>query len=127
MLATESDDIRFGRVLARFQSDKGFRSLTPFLIRNSYDGALQDGRVPGDRLLDFDGRDVFATRDDNVLLAVAQFDIAIGMPYADIARMEPATSKYLGGCIRIYIVALNNVVAVHHHLAHSLTIDEHSV
>ena len=45
VLATESDDICFCRVLTRFQSDKGFRSLTPFLIRNSHDGALQDGRA----------------------------------------------------------------------------------
>ena len=83
--------------------------------------------MPGDRLLDFDGRDVLATRNNNVLLTVAQFDIAIGMPYTDIARMEPATSKCLSGCIRILKVALHNVVAVHHHLAHRLTIARHIV
>src|SRR5438477_12289411 len=101
VLATEGDDIRFGRALAWFQGDEGFRSLAPFLVGDSHDSALHDRRVPGHRLLYFDGRDVLATRDDNVLLAVAQFNVVIGVPYADIARVEPATPERCGSCIGI--------------------------
>jgi hypothetical protein len=35
--------------------------------------------------LDLDGRDVLAAGDDDVLGAVAQLDIAVGMRYAEIA------------------------------------------
>jgi hypothetical protein len=38
--------------------------------------------VGDERLFDLDAGDVFAARDDDVLAAVAQFDVAVGMPDA---------------------------------------------
>jgi hypothetical protein len=54
-------------------------------------GALQDGRMAHERLLDLDGRDVLAARDDDVLGAVAQLDVAVRVPHAEVARVEPAS------------------------------------
>src|SRR5439155_17249441 len=127
VLATEGDDLGFGRALAGFQSHKGFRTLAPLLIGDSHNGALHDGRVLGDCLLHFDGRDVLATRDDNVLLAVAQFNVVIGVPYADVTGVEPSSFEVRGSRIGILKVALHHIIAVHNDLAHRLTVARHVV
>ena len=44
-------------------------------------------------VLDFDGRDVFAARDDDVLGAVFELDVAVGMHNAEIAGMKPAAGE----------------------------------
>ena len=49
----------------------------------------------GDRLLDFDAGDVLAAGDDDVLAAVAQLDVAVGMPHGQVPGMEPAPRERL--------------------------------
>ena len=47
----------------------------------------------GDYLFHLDGRDILATRNDQIPCTVAQFDVAIGMPNTDVARLKPPTLK----------------------------------
>ena len=90
-------------LLARWPSAPGlsvtnaFGPLAPLLVGDGDDGALQHGGVAGDRLLDLDGRDVLAAGDDDVLLAVAQLDVAVGCQHAEVAGVEPAAAEGLGG------------------------------
>ena len=44
-------------------------------------------------VLDLDRRDVFAARNDDVLGAILDLDVAVGMHHAEIAGMEPAAFK----------------------------------
>src|SRR5439155_17409277 len=56
-----------------------------------------------------------------------QFDVAIGMPYADIAGVEPTAVEGGVGCLWILKVALHHVIAMHHDLTHGLSIAGHIV
>ena len=80
-----------------------------------------------DRVFDFDGGDVLAAGDDDVLLAVAEFDVAVGMDDADVAGVEPAAAEGLLGGFGIGVVAGHHVVAAHHHLAHRGGVGGHVV
>jgi hypothetical protein len=60
------------------------------------DGALEHGRVGDDRLLDLDRGDVLAG-DDDVLAAVAELDVAVRVPDGEVAGVEPAARRPLGG------------------------------
>ena len=110
------------RGLAGLERDEGLGPLAPLLVRDGHHRALHHRGVPGHALLDLDGRDVLAARDDDVLLAVAQLDVAVGVPDPDVARVEPAAAEGLGGRLRLLVVALGHVVADHHHLAQRLAV-----
>jgi hypothetical protein len=56
-----------------------------------------DGRVLVERVLDLDRRDVLAARDDDVLGAVLELDVAVGVHDAEVAGMEPAAGEGLVG------------------------------
>ena len=79
-------------------------------------------RLPCNGLLDLNGQDVLTTRNDAILLAVTQFDVAIGVPYTDITGVEPAACERPGGCLRVAVIALHHTVALHHHFTHRLPI-----
>ena len=46
-----------------------------------------------ERVLDLDRRDVLAARDDDVLGAVLELDVAVGMHHAEVAGVEPAARE----------------------------------
>ena len=125
--AAELDELPFRRRHVWLQGDERFGTLTPLLVGDGDHGALQHSGMLGHRLLHFDGRDVLATGNDHIFLAVAQLDVAIGMPDRDIAGMEPATRERGSGSLRVVVVALHHVIAVHNDLAHRLTVARHIV
>src|ERR1700720_427212 len=84
VLLAELDDVPLGGALVRLQRDERLGPLAPFLVRDRDHRALHDARMPGHALLDLDRRDVLAARDDDVLLPVAQLDVAVGMPDPDV-------------------------------------------
>src|SRR5262249_46612961 len=86
------------------------------------DRAFEDGGVRGDSLLDLDAGYVLAAGDDDVFAAIAQFDIAVGMPHGKIPGMEPAAGERLAGGGLVVVIAAHDVVAAHDHLAHRLPI-----
>ena len=72
------------------QPDVGLRHLAPLLVGDRDDRDFGDRGMIGQRLLHFDRRDILAARDDDVLHAVAQFDVAVGMHHGEVAGVEPA-------------------------------------
>ena len=64
-----------------FSVTKAFGRPPPVRVRDPDDCAFEHGWVGGDRLLDFDAGDVLAAGDDDVFAAVAQLDVAVGMPH----------------------------------------------
>src|SRR5262249_2187733 len=89
LLAAELDDLRLGGAVAGLERHESLGPLAPGLVGDGDHGALQHGRVLRDRLLDLDRRNILAARDDDILLAVAQLDIAVGVPDAQVAGVEP--------------------------------------
>ena len=76
-------------------------------------------------LLDLNGGDIFAARDDNVFGTVAQFDVAIQVPDANIAGVEPAASEGSICSLWIVVIALGHVITAHHDLTHTLRVTWH--
>src|SRR5262249_51952426 len=102
--------------------DERLRALSPALVRNRDDGALEHGGGSDDRLLDLDARDVLPARDDDVLAAVAPLDVAVGMPDGEVSGVEPAATERGAGRRLVFEVAAHEVVASHDHLAHRLAV-----
>ena len=75
------------------QHDVGLRHLAPELVGHADHGDLDDRGVGGERVLDLDARDVLAAGDDDVLQAVADLDVAVGMHHAEIAGAEPPARR----------------------------------
>ena len=63
------------------------------LVGPGDDGGFEHGGMAVEHAFDLDGRDVLAAGDDDVLGAVLQLDIAVGMHHAEIAGVEPAALK----------------------------------
>ena len=74
------------------------------------------------RVLDLDRRDVLAAGDDDVLRAVAELHVAVGVLDAEVAGMEPAAGEGLVGRGLVLEVALHHDVAAEHDLAHRLPV-----
>ena len=123
--AAVGDDVARRRAAAFLGDDESLRHLAPLRVGDGDDRDLEDVGVLGDRLLHLDGRDVFAAGDDDVLLAVAELDVAVGVHDGDVARMEPAAAEGLRRRLGIVEVARHDVVVAHHHLAHRLAVRRH--
>jgi hypothetical protein len=91
--AISSASLALGAVL---QLDEGAGHLAPFLVRAW--PPRRTAAPPGahQRALDLDRADVLAARDDDVLRAVGDLDIAVGMLHGDVAGVEIAARESLG-------------------------------
>src|SRR5437667_5162222 len=118
-------DVGLGRRPPLLRHDERLRDLAPPLVRHGDHRHLEHVGVARDRLLDLDGRDVLAARDDDVLLAVAQLDVAIGVHDRHVAGVEPAAAEGLGGGGRVVEVAGHHVIAAHDHFTERLGIRGH--
>src|SRR6201996_9034710 len=109
-LPAERDDLPGVSRGALVERDERLRPLAPVRVRDPDDRAFEYGRVGGDRLLDLDAGDVLAAGDDDVLAAVAQLDVAVGMPDGQVTGMEPAPGERLAGGSLVGEVAAHDVV-----------------
>src|SRR5215471_13518140 len=89
----ELDDVLGGRSRTVLQGHERLWTLTPVRIRDRHDGALEHRGMRGDRLFHLDRGDVLAARDDDVLTAIAELDVAVWMPHCEVAGVEPAASE----------------------------------
>src|SRR5712691_10816574 len=105
VLLAELDDVLLAGALTGLEGDKSLGPLAPLLVGNGNHGALHHRGVLGHALLHLDGRDVLAPGDDDVLLRVPKLDVAVGMPYSDIARVKPAAPERLGGGVGLLEVS----------------------
>ena len=101
----------------RLQRDEGAGRLAPFLVRLGDDRRLHHLRVAVQHLLDLERGNVLAARDDDVLRAVLDLDIAVGVHDREVAGVEPAAAERLAGRVRVLQIALHHRVAAQHHLA----------
>src|SRR3712207_1243625 len=115
-------DLLLGSLLSLLEGDEGLRALAPLLIGDGDDRGLHHRRMPGDRLLHLDGRDVLAAGDDYVLAPVADLDVPVRVPHGHVPRVVPAALERLFGSLLVLEVALGYHVAVHHDLAHRLAV-----
>ena len=109
-------------IFERVGWDKGLGPFPPVGVRDPDDGAFEHGGVGGDGLLDLDAGDVLAAGDDDVFAAVAQLDVAIGMPHGQVPGVEPPPGERLGGGGLIFVVAAHDIVSAHDHLPHALAV-----
>ena len=80
--------ISFVAAAARFDLHKGAGAFAPFFVGHGNDAPPQPHRMLVEDILDLDGGDVFTAGNDDVLRAVLQLDIAIGIDNAEIAGSE---------------------------------------
>lgn len=116
------DDFSFRRNLARLQLDISHRHFTPFVVSTSDHTTGRHGRVLVERILHFDRRDVLAAGDDDVLGAILELDVAVGVHDTEIAGMKPAAGERLIRRFAVLQVALHDDVATEHHFADGLTV-----
>ena len=119
------DDLGLRRLLSRLEGDESAGRFAPFLVRPGDHGGLQHLGMAEDHALDLDGRDILAAGDDDVLRAVAQFDIAVRVPDAEVAGMEPAAAEGLVGRGGVFQIALHHQIAPEEHLAHGRAVLRH--
>ena len=75
-----------------------------------------------DDLLHLLAGNILAAGDDDVLRAVLQLDVAVGVPHRQVAGVEPAASKRSTGGLSVAVVSGHDHVPAHHDLAHGLAI-----
>src|SRR3954471_18361731 len=84
------DELVAGNFRARPKLDEGARRFAPLVVRLRYHGGGLHGGMLVERVLHLDRRDVLAARDYDVLGAVLELDVAVGMRHAEIAGVKPA-------------------------------------
>jgi hypothetical protein len=75
-----------------------------------------------EHVLDFERGDVLAARDDDVLRAVLDLDVAVGLHHGEVAGAEPAAGERISRRLGILEIALHRDVAAEHDLAHGLAV-----
>src|SRR5438034_98610 len=113
------DDL--GRIEPRagLRHDARQRPLDPLRVRHGDDGRLEDLRVRHDHVLEVDARDPLAAGLDQVLRAVGDLHVALGVDRRDVARPEPAVFGEPGGRLRVVVVGAGDPGAAHLELAHA--------
>ena len=96
---------------AGHEAHEGARHLAPALVGDADHGGLAHGRVELERLLDLDRRDVLAAGHDEVLGAVDDGEVAVGVDHGEVAGAQPAAAQHLGGRLGRVEVADHHVVA----------------
>src|SRR5690606_4943418 len=119
------DDVLCRHLDAGAYLDEGAWRFAPFRVRPGDHGGSQHGRVAVEHIFHLDGRDVFAPGNDDVLAAVLDLDVTVGVHHSQVARVEPAAGKGLLCGLGILQVALHGDVAAEHDLAHGLPIGRH--
>ena len=99
------------------EHDDGNGHLAPSLVRSPDHGGLRDGFVLVQHALDLGAGDVLAARHDHVLQPIDDVQIAVLVLHPDVAGVEPAATKGVGGRFRIAPVPLEHLRPSQHDLA----------
>ena len=99
-----------GSALAFLEHDKGLDRFAPFGVRHAHDGCFHHLGVHKEDLFNLAWHDVVAAGDDQVLLAIHDEEVTIGVHRGDVARVEPAVSvDGIRSFLRIVVVALHDL------------------
>ena len=99
--------------------------LAPVRIGPRDHGRLHHLRMAIQALLDLERADVLAARDDDVLAAVLDLDVAVRMPDGEVAGVVPAVRERRLRRRRVLEIALHDRVAAKHHLAERRAVARH--
>ena len=83
--ANKGDQFFFGGAGSREKFDEGAGHLAPFVIGFGVDGAEGHGRMGHECAFDFNERDIFTTRNDDVLGAIRDLDVSVRVLDCDVA------------------------------------------
>src|SRR5260370_13250952 len=103
-----------------FHGHEGCGHLAPLQVGRGDRVAFEHGGVRGGGALDFDGGNILAAGNDDVLLAVDDVDVVLFVPHGHVAGAQPAVSHHVGGGLGFTEVTVHDVVAAHHDLADGL-------
>src|SRR5260370_26199664 len=84
------------RIMAGLQHDEAARYLAPPRVRHADHGGLEDRLVLVEHALDLGRRDVLPARDDHVLLAVVDVEVAVLVKVPDVPGAEPPFRRERG-------------------------------
>jgi len=88
-------------------------------VGHTNDSRLGDCRMAYSDILQFDGTDPFAARLDDILRAVRDLHVAVGVNRGDIASMKPAIDE----CRFFFaVVALHHPRSAHHEVTKRLAV-----
>src|SRR5690606_9974671 len=88
----------------------GGDGLAPTVVGHTDDGDLGDGRVFGQDGFDLDGVDVLATRDDHVLHAIGDEEIAVGVDVSGVAGAQETVGREQGRVLGVATPVTRRVV-----------------
>ena len=120
-----SDDLGFRDGGAGLELDERARRLAPPRVGLGDHRGGEHRGMAVEHVLDLERRDVLAARDDDVLGAVLDLEVAVGVHHGEVAGMEPAAGEGRLGGLRVLEVALHGDVAAEHDLAHGLAVGGH--
>ncbi len=104
------------------EGDEGTGRLTPFFIGPGHHRRFQHRRVAIEHAFQFDGGNVLAPGNDDVLEPVADLHVAVRVGHPQVAGVEPAALEGFGGGRGVLQVALHHGVAAHEDLADGLAV-----
>ncbi len=121
----ERDDFFFGHRSALLEFDKRAGTLAPFRIGHGHHGGHQHSGMAVKHVFDFDAGDVFPARNNDVLAAILDLDVAVGIDHREVAAVKPAAMKSLLGRLGVAQIAFHHDVAAKHDFAQGLPIVRH--
>ena len=110
---------------AGLKFDEGARRLAPFIVGLGDHGDHLHGGMLVESVLDLDRGNILAAGNDDVLGAVLELDIAVGMHHAEIAGVKPAAGESPLGRRLVFQIAFHHDVAAEHHFAECLAVARH--
>ncbi|MCY1366281.1 hypothetical protein D9M69_531700 [compost metagenome] len=116
-LLDERDQVLLADLRAAAQLHFGVHGFAPLLVRHPHGSRHRHRRVRIECRFHLDGIDVEAARDDHVLLAVHQVDVAFFVDIAEVSRLPESVLELGGSCLRVLVVAGNHAAAARPDLA----------
>src|SRR5690606_21826516 len=110
-----------------FQLQKGAGRLAPAGVALGHHGRSEHRGMAIQRIFNLDRRDVFTTRNHDVLAAILDLHVAIRIRYRQVAAVEPAARESLVGRLRVLQIAFHDDVAAEHDFAHGLAISGYAL
>ena len=110
---------------AGFQLHKGTGRLAPTVIGLGHHSGGQHVGVTVQHVFDFNRRNVFTARDDDVFAAVFDLNVAIRVLHRQVAAVEPAAGKGFFGRLGVFQIPLHGDIAFEHDLPHGLSVVRH--
>ena len=125
MLTAIIDHFVFRKLDPLAQFDKGTGHLAPLGIGPRHHCGGDHRRMLVEHVLDFQRGNVLSPGNDNVLGAILDLDITVGLHHGQIAGMEPAAGEGFRAGLGILQIALHGQIAAEEDFPHGLAIPGH--